>query len=76
MVEERTYLELSEAGGSHKFYEIILNGAELTMRYGRIGDQGQTKITKYPDVAKAKADAEKKINEKLRKGYERSRAAR
>ncbi|HSE96723.1 MAG TPA: WGR domain-containing protein [Blastocatellia bacterium] len=72
MAEERTYLELSEAGGSHKFYEVLINGAEVSIRYGRIGDQGQTKVTKYADEAKARADAEKKVNEKLRKGYERA----
>jgi outer membrane protein assembly factor BamB/predicted DNA-binding WGR domain protein len=72
MAEERTYLELSEASGSHKFYEVIVNGSELAIRFGRIGDQGQTKVTTYPDQARAQSDAEKKINEKLRKGYERA----
>ena len=43
MSEERTYLELSEEGdGSHKFYEVVLKGKQLTIRYGRIGDAGQT----------------------------------
>ena len=28
--------------GSHKFYEVKLENADLTIRYGRIGDNGQT----------------------------------
>ena len=36
MAEEKTYLELSE-GSSHKFYEIVVNGVEVTVRFGRIG---------------------------------------
>jgi predicted DNA-binding WGR domain protein/outer membrane protein assembly factor BamB len=70
MSEERTYLELSEAGGSsHKFYEVIINDSEVSIRFGRIGDQGQIKVTKYSDAEKARSDAQKKINEKIRKGY-------
>lgn len=71
MAEEKTYLELSEAdGGSHKFYEVVINDTQVTIRYGRIGDSGQTQTKTYPDRDKAKADASKKINEKLKKGYE------
>lgn len=70
MSEERTYLELSEAAGSaHKFYEVIVNGSEVSIRFGRIGDKGQSKVTNHSDSEKARADAQKKINEKLRKGY-------
>lgn len=73
MAEEKIYLELSEAdGGSHKFYEVTINETEVTIRYGRIGDRGQTQTKTYPTAVKAKADADKKINEKLRKGYERA----
>lgn len=71
MSEERTYLELSEEGdGSHKFYEAIVKGTEVTIRYGRIGDRGRTQTKSYPTLEKAKAEAEKKIREKVRKGYE------
>lgn len=73
MIEEKTYLELSEAdGGSHKFYELIIKDTEVTIRYGRIGDQGQTKVSTYPTLEKAQTEATKKINEKLRKGYEKA----
>ncbi|NUS45740.1 MAG: WGR domain-containing protein [Mycobacteriaceae bacterium] len=66
-----TYLELSENSGSaHKFYEVIVAGTQVTIRYGRIGDQGQTKISSFADTAKAAAAAAKKVAEKMRKGYE------
>ena len=71
MAEERTYLELSEEGGSsHKFYEIVVNETELAIRYGRIGDAGQVQTKSFSSFDKALAEAKKKINEKLRKGYE------
>ncbi len=65
-----TYLELSEGDqGSHKFYEVIVEGAEVRIRYGRIGDKGQQQNKTYPTAEKAQAEATKKINEKKRKGY-------
>jgi predicted DNA-binding WGR domain protein len=71
MSEEKTYLELSEANGSsHKFYEVIIKDTEVTIRYGRIGDTGQVQTKTYPTADKAKAEATKKIKEKLKKGYE------
>ncbi len=70
MAEEKTYLELSQTEGSHKFYEAIVNGTEVSIRYGRIGDRGQVQVKSYPTPEKAKAEVTKKINEKLRKGYE------
>ncbi|MEW1589269.1 PQQ-binding-like beta-propeller repeat protein [Micromonospora vinacea] len=69
MSQETTYLELSEVDGAHKFYEVIVDNATLTVRYGRIGDQGQVKASAYPDNARARAAAAKKIGEKVRKGY-------
>src|SRR5262245_60491460 len=69
MSDERTYLELSEAEGSHKFYEAVVSGKKLTIRYGRIGDPGQTQTKKFATPAAAKAEADKKIGEKTRKGY-------
>lgn len=71
MAEQRTYLELSEAdGGSHKFYEVTVAGSSVTIRYGRIGDDGQSKTTKYKNPAEAASEAQKAISGKLKKGYE------
>lgn len=70
MAAERTYLELSEDDGvSHKFYEVIVDGKDLTIRYGRIGTDGQTQQKSFPSPDKARAEAQKKIGEKTRKGY-------
>lgn len=66
-----TYLELSEAdGGSHKFYEVTVQDTTVNIRYGRIGDSGRLQTQDYPTPEKAQAAAQKKIQEKLRKGYE------
>ncbi|MFG2635936.1 WGR domain-containing protein [Streptomyces sp. NPDC048362] len=65
-----TYLELSQEGaGAHKFYEVTVDGLTVTVRYGRIGADGQTQTTSFPTVAKAQAAAAKKLGEKVRKGY-------
>ena len=67
---DRTYLELSEAQGvAHKFYEVIIDGSEVTIRFGRIGTKGTTQKKSYPSPEKAKADAGKKIASKRKKGY-------
>ncbi|MBL9102364.1 MAG: WGR domain-containing protein [Myxococcales bacterium] len=70
MATQRTYLELSEeGGGSHKFYEVTIDGSKVTVRYGRIGDAGQSKTTKFKNPAEASAAAGKQLAEKRRKGY-------
>jgi len=70
MGEERTYLELSEGdAGSHKFYEVVVDGKNLTIRYGRIGDKGQTQAKAFANPAAATAEATKKLAEKRKKGY-------
>lgn len=71
MPQNHTYLELSEDEGSaHKYYEVTVSGTQVSITYGRIGVPGQTRVTDFPTVEKARATAQKKINEKLRKGYE------
>ena len=73
MSESKTYLELSEDNDvSHKFYEVVVNGSEVTIRYGRIGTTGTIKTTAYPNPEKAQAEATKKVNQKLKKGYEQA----
>ncbi|GGK31550.1 hypothetical protein GCM10008955_26740 [Deinococcus malanensis] len=64
------YLELSEEGGSaHKFYEARAEGCTLTVRYGRIGTEGQTQVRIFATPEEAQAEAQKKLAEKRRKGY-------
>ncbi|MDH6453473.1 putative DNA-binding WGR domain protein [Streptomyces sp. SAI-149] len=69
--ESVTYLELSqESGGAHKFYEVIVEGTTVSVRYGRIGVDGQRQTSTFPTAEKARTAAAKKIAEKVRKGYE------
>lgn len=56
-------------GSSNKFWEVRVEGASQTVRYGRIGTDGQSKTKQFADAATALADAEALIEEKLEKGY-------
>ena len=50
MTAETTYLELSDdAGSSHKFYEVVVTGTNVNIRYGRIGEQGTSKASSGDD---------------------------
>jgi len=67
---DRTYLELSEdSGKSHKFWEAVVDGPKLTIRFGRIGDDGQTQVKELGSEAAARAEMAKKLAEKTKKGY-------
>ncbi len=57
-------------GKSDKFWEIEVAGAEVTVRYGRSGANGQTNVKAFPDEAAARKHADKLIEEKTDKGYE------
>jgi predicted DNA-binding WGR domain protein len=61
--------EFSE-GSSNKFWEIRVEGKSHTVRFGRIGSDGQTKTKDFASAATAQADADKLIAEKTKKGYE------
>ena len=68
---QKTYLELSDsAKGSHKFYEVTVEGNAVTTRFGRIGTSGQIKAEVYASAEEALRAAGKKVAEKLGKGYE------
>ncbi len=61
--------ELSE-GAAHKFWEVSVQGSEVTVRYGRIGSAGQSS-TQYLVSAKAAAEqADRLVKEKTAKGYQ------
>ena len=64
----KRYFEFVE-GNSSKFWEIAQSGNDVTVRYGKIGANGQTKTHTLADEPKAKAFAEKLIAEKTDKGY-------
>jgi len=56
-------------GTSNKFWEIVLEGDSYTVRFGRIGTNGQTQIKSFGDANKAKHAYEKVVAEKIAKGY-------
>ncbi len=56
-------------GSSSKFWEVSASGDALTVRYGRIGTNGQTQTKSFASAAKAQAEHDKLIREKTGKGY-------
>jgi len=56
-------------GKSSKFWEISVDGCEVTVRYGRIGATGTSKVKTFADAEAAQRDADKLIAEKTGKGY-------
>ncbi|HEU0030176.1 MAG TPA: WGR domain-containing protein [Kofleriaceae bacterium] len=60
--------EFSE-GTSNKFWEIKLDGKSFTTTYGKIGSNGQTTLKKFAMEGAAKAEYDKLIAEKVKKGY-------
>ena len=58
-----------EEGTSSKFWEIELDGCDLTTRWGRIGSNGQSKTKTFASPEKARVEHDKLIAEKTGKGY-------
>ncbi|GAA0565345.1 hypothetical protein GCM10010172_56080 [Paractinoplanes ferrugineus] len=56
-------------GTSAKFWAIRRDGAEVTVRWGRVGTTGQTKSKTFTDDSLAAAHELKLITEKTKKGY-------
>jgi len=62
-------------GSSAKFWEISQNGKDVTVRFGKIGTNGQTQTKTLADADAATKHAEKLIKEKLGKGYQEQPAS-
>ncbi len=56
-------------GGSMKFWEILQDGPSLSIRFGRIGTNGQSRVKTFEDDTRAGRELQKLINEKTGKGY-------
>jgi predicted DNA-binding WGR domain protein len=56
-------------GGSAKFWEAARAGGSVTVRFGRIGSRGQTKVTDLGSELVALSHLKKLIAEKIAKGY-------
>ena len=64
----KRYFEFVD-GTSNKFWEIWMDGTDVTTNWGKIGTDGQTKTKGFPDEAKAKKEYDKLLAEKTGKGY-------
>ena len=62
------YFEFDD-GKSSKFWEVSVSGNDVTVRFGRIGTNGQTNTKSFADEESAQTHAEKLIAEKTSKGY-------
>ena len=62
-------------GTSSKFWEVARDGCSVTVRFGRIGSDGQAKTKDFASEELARRHADGLIEEKLAKGY-RERARR
>ena len=56
-------------GNSRKYWEVTVTGSDVTVRYGRIGTDGQSKTKSFSDEEAAVRQAEKLIAAKTGKGY-------
>jgi DNA ligase 1 len=56
-------------GSSQKFWEIRREGVDVTVRYGRIGTEGQSKTKGFADEGGAEKYLDATIREKEAKGY-------
>jgi predicted DNA-binding WGR domain protein len=56
-------------GSSNKFWEVTTSTSSVTVRYGRIGTNGQSQTTPMASQQVAKRHAERLIRQKLSKGY-------
>ncbi|MGH9553306.1 MAG: WGR domain-containing protein, partial [Terriglobales bacterium] len=56
-------------GNSSKFWEIEIEGSSVTTWWGRIGTAGQSRSKDFGSPARAVAEQEKLITEKVSKGY-------
>ncbi|HEY0985885.1 MAG TPA: WGR domain-containing protein [Kofleriaceae bacterium] len=69
MSDWTVHLEFAE-GSSSKFWRARVEGKTLYVNYGKIGSNGQTQVKELADPAAAKAEYDKLVREKRKKGYE------
>lgn len=61
-------------GASAKFWEIGRDGSEVTVRWGRVGTRGQSKVKTFDNAGSATAHETRLVAEKTSKGYAESPA--
>ena len=65
---KKRYFEFVD-GSSNKFWEVWMDGTDVTTNWGKIGTDGQTKTKAFADEAKAQKEYDKLVAEKTGKGY-------
>jgi predicted DNA-binding WGR domain protein len=59
----------TKSGETEKFWEVSLEEKTVSVRYGKIGANGQTSSKDFPSEDEAAKYANKKIAEKTKEGY-------
>ena len=62
-------------GTSRKFWQITAAANQMTVRFGRIGANGQTQTKAFADAGAAQKERDRLIKEKTSKGYAHAGAA-
>jgi predicted DNA-binding WGR domain protein len=73
MSDWTVHLEFEE-GTSSKFWRARVEGKTLYVNYGKIGANGQTQVKEFGDPAAARAEYDKLVREKRKKGYQEAGA--
>jgi len=61
-------------GNSAKFWQVTGVGTSVTVRFGRLGTDGQTQTKEFPSAEAASAHVERVIAQKAAKGYQEVRS--
>lgn len=56
-------------GTSNKFWEVTIDGAQVTTTFGRVGTKGRARTLRYASAADAKRSVEHHVQHRLKKGY-------
>jgi DNA ligase-1 len=59
----------NESGVASKFWEITVDGKHVSVRFGKIGANGQVTVKDFDTEEEANEHAEHVIAEKTKKGY-------
>ena len=69
VVRKEMYVKSDVTNNNNKFWEItIFDNSECHMRWGRVGDDGQSQIKSFGSLSEAERFADGKIKEKTRDG--------
>jgi len=57
-------------GNSAKFWQVTVAGTDVTVRFGRLGTEGQEQTKEFPSAEAASGHAERLIAQKAAKRYQ------